>query len=766
MIQLLREKGSKEEIIHIIQSVQSGKKNLREADIWQLMNQAEKYDDFPSDMLSTLYIWLAKSRFERIGFVDAMTNEWLEHVDKIDSTSQEVLEMYVEQLFSMLKKLPIPTRFQPIRETDNSVTKKETASNYFKMIADFDHQLHDIQNAWNKVSDRMISHSEDSRIEQVRMAMEQVNSLEEMLHKLKKTTKRYLDSLQGIYHSVQLYGELLNMIKQIETTSQKWHDLMRNVNEEQHVSAINELENMVGLEEVKKRIKKLYQYLDYQQERIKKGYQSKDGLNLHMILTGNPGTGKTHLARLIAKIYYELGLLQRPDVLEVDRSQLVGAYVGQTEEQTMKLIEQANGGVLFIDEAYSLKRSGVSANDYGQTAIDTLVAAMTGPMAGSFAVVLAGYPVEMRAFLRANPGLRSRFPEHNMIHIEDYSIDELLEIGEMIAVENDFLLTTEATYELQKRLEKAKVDDSFGNARTTKSFILEAIFQKGAKVSIPFAEADDFVLLHAEDFQTDEKRTEEKRALDELNDMVGLDHVKEEIHSLASFVRIQQRRREEGLQTLPLELHSVFTGEPGTGKTTVAKLFSKALNELDLLKRGHVVVVSRADLVAGYIGQTAEKTKEKVKDALGGVLFIDEAYSLLSGGQGDYGKEVIQTLVQEMTENEENLVVIMAGYEREMNELLDSNPGLRSRFKKTVHFHPYTADELMEIVEKNAKETGYFLTKEAKKKMRILLDEAHTGQARFAVDRFKQAVQSQSVRLSASQALTKEALMTITEEDI
>ncbi|KAB2329745.1 AAA family ATPase [Cytobacillus depressus] len=677
---------------------------------------------------------------------DSLGLAWIRKAYSLNS-NQEKAGIFIEQLeWKNKENLLHMLSFPPIRETDNKQAKLQTVEQIKEISQKFLEKVEEEKDQLEKLKFKLTDHQ---LLEQYSNMEELLDNAQEEVFILLKAADEYVQSVVGVFYHSAYYTEMKEALERIEEIKNEWNLLFADKEKEiePDLTPIEELEQLIGLEKVKGRMKDFYQFLKYQKERKALGFQSKDENSLHMVLTGNPGTGKSTLARLLAKIYHELGVLTKEQVVEVDRSQLVGAFVGQTEENVRAAVQKAIGGVLFIDEAYSLKKEGQTGSDYGQTVIDTLVSLMTGSeFGGKFAVILAGYPEEMRQFLDANPGLRSRFPQSNFIHLTNYNNEELMQIADKLAIENDYVLTDEAKQELEKRIELERVDDSFGNARAVRNIVLDAIFKKGAK----FANEPsimDFSLLEKADFERSAHK-EPIQPKNKLQNLIGLDSVKNEVNMLMSFVKMQQIRREKGLPVVPIQLHSTFIGNPGTGKTTVAKIYAELLQECGFLKRGHLIVASRADFVAGYVGQTAIKTKKKVKEALGGVLFIDEAYSLFSQSKGDFGKEVIDTLVDEMTKHNENLVVILAGYPKEMEELLQSNPGLKSRFKKFFYFNDYTAVELLQIIISYAANYQYELTEhainflgEALQSMRV------NGNGRFATNLTDEAIQFQALRL-------------------
>ena len=257
----------------------------------------------------------------------------------------------------------------------------------------------------------------------------------------------------------------------------------------------------------------------------------------------------------------------------------------------------------------------------------------------------------------------------------------------------------------------------------------------------------------------------------ELHEYIGLSSVKREVESLINLVTVQKLRRENGLPADDLSLHMVFSGNPGTGKTMIARLMARIFKTLGILSKGHLVEVDRSGLVAGYVGQTAIRTSEAIQKALGGVLFIDEAYALTNRGGNDYGQEAVDTLLKAMEDHREDLVVIVAGYIGPMEDFLHSNPGLESRFNRFLHFPDYTVDELATIFDLRCQKSGYQLAMDARGLLRDILarasqDAVGFGNARGVRNLFEHAVSQQANRLARQSDWTRESLMLLTEEDL
>ncbi len=269
-----------------------------------------------------------------------------------------------------------------------------------------------------------------------------------------------------------------------------------------------------------------------------------------------------------------------------------------------------------------------------------------------------------------------------------------------------------------------------------------------------------------------EAREDIEDVLAELNSLIGLEKVKRLVSEIHAYIKVQKERKRMGLASEPLVLHMIFKGNPGTGKTTVARLLGRAFVSIGLLSRGHIVEVERADLVGEYIGQTAQKTRKMIDEALGGILFIDEAYSLARGGERDFGKEAIDTIVKAMEDNKEDLILILAGYRNEMDYFLKTNPGLKSRFPIHMEFSDYSIEELMRISDSMVKERQYILTPGARAKVRDILHSAFAsrelamGNARFVRNLIERAVRKQALRLAKGDKISKEQLMTIEMQDI
>jgi len=499
-----------------------------------------------------------------------------------------------------------------------------------------------------------------------------------------------------------------------------------------------ELDALTGLAPVKEFLRRRRNRLAADTARRADGTSSnRNPPAMHLVFTGNPGTGKTTVARLVGAMYCELGLLDSGHVVEAEVSTLIGQYVGQTAPRVEAAVADALDGVLFIDEAYRLVQQ---EGGFGQEAVDTLLTAMENNR-DRLVVIVAGYPSPMREFLDANPGLNRRFPMRNRIEFPDFTPDELYQIladtltGHGLTWGDDFAAPARKAV---TGLYSTR-DERFGNAGDIRELAEEIVEYWADRTAGAFAPASaddlDSVVLPDLSKQDDEAglakasgrpallaadlparlrrffeppATTEAELVAELDALEGLEPVKRVIREQLATVNLHRRLGGEP-QVPP---HMLFLGPPGTGKTTVARLVGRMFATLGLLSSGHVVEVSRPDLVAGYVGQTAERTRRRILDARDGVLFIDEAYQLAPPGMSfgnDFGAEAIGELLKQMEDLRGRLVVIAAGYPGPMAGFLAENEGLRSRFTLDVPFPPYSAGELIRILRGQVAARGFLL---------------------------------------------------------
>ena len=476
-----------------------------------------------------------------------------------------------------------------------------------------------------------------------------------------------------------------------------------------------QLNEMIGLSGIKESIKKLKAYALMN--------KSSDVLNIHMCFLGNPGCGKTEVARYVAGILYENRILPTKKVIEVDRSGLVSEYFGATAEKTKSVIARAMGGVLFVDEAYALGNNADSGGitDYGKEAIDTLVKAMEDKR-GKFCVIFAGYRNEMQKMLSINPGLKSRI--QFTLDFPNYTREELKEITLLMLGKRKYTIGEAALNRMLDITDVRRKDPNFANAREIRNILDQVImcqnlrcagtedteigtvdvnkYIQDAKISLPTSSAGA-----ARKILTGEE---------ELDQLIGLSVVKRMVRKIKAYAK-----RNHDLADF--NLHMCFYGNPGTGKTEVARILSRILYDAGVLDEAKLVETDAHGLIGKYVGETAPRTLAKINDAMGGVLFIDEAYSLAGGtavnGAASYGEEAIAVLLKEMEDHRGQFCTILAGYRDEMVRMISTNPGLESRIQFTLEFPDYTREEMGMIAKSLLEKKGYTINESA---LRVVLD--------------------------------------------
>lgn len=502
------------------------------------------------------------------------------------------------------------------------------------------------------------------------------------------------------------------------------------------------LDGVVGMTQVKNTIKQLEQYSVFRQEAIA-AHREMPSANNHMLFLGSPGTGKTMIARIISTMLYKIGIIRQNKCIEVTSKDLVAGYVGQTDKKTSEVIRNALGGILFIDEAYALTASGEgAAGDFGRESIAELVKAMEDHK-DDLIVIFAGYEKEMNEFMEANSGMASRIGY--TFRFEDYTTPELLQIFSINAKKAGFTYDeAEIVPKLKGLFDYYRRFKNFGNGRFVMEVLQKAIVKHAAH-SVRDVDAEEDFKLASEDIPTKQELFDitdwsPRSADDLLADLIGMEDLKAKVCEFERVVEYRERALKAGLKLPSSNLHMVFTGNPGTGKTTVARIIARILYNVGAVPTNKFIEVEANDLSAFQFRSSETAVQKHLKAAMGGVLFIDEAYALLYTRDGN---EIISNIVKAMEDHKGELVIMFAGYKQEMREFLDRNPGLASRVGYNFHFEDYKVDELLDIFELKVRKSGLSLAEGTAEAARDVLRYFHGtenyGNGRF-VDKLLQEV--------------------------
>ena len=538
-----------------------------------------------------------------------------------------------------------------------------------------------------------------------------------------------------------------------------------------NMSGYDQLHGLIALDAVKEQIDRIILANKAEKQREKLGSKAR---SMHMVFTGNPGTCKTEVAKIFAKIAKEAGILKSGSFVERTGNDM------NFTTRVIQAFEEATGGVLFIDEAYGL------ICDNGATALIREMEAHRGDVI----VIMAGYKDRMKHFLEMNEGFKSRIPY--VVDFPDYSPEELLKIWNYILKQDGYFATTGAQDAALEILEKASRIKDFGNGRYARNLAEKSTLNMSVRLAKKYDGKDIPVSLLYKVLKEDvyipddpvvncnngEKKPkakpgDEKTARQKLEEMIGLESAKKMIEGAICTFKMQKRLKKKGVDIGRNTMHMVFTGNPGTAKTTVARLVAQILKDEGVLSSGVFVEAGRGDLVGQFVGHTAPKVKKKFEDAMGGVLFIDEAYSLNDGNHhGSFGDEAINTIVQEMDNRRDDIIVIFAGYPDEMKEFIERNPGMSSRIASRIHFEDYSVEELCEITRYQVSEKHLKITDEAISKLVPIYEDARRcrtyGNGRYVRRAVELAISNLAIRLDKmdEKDLTDKVMTTIEAVDI